>query len=86
MARKFDLDNRLIEFAAQAINIAEGLPGTFAGKHLAGQLIRSGTAPALQYGEAQFAESRNDFIHKMKIIWQTLFDYKHNNMCYKFSK
>jgi four helix bundle protein len=38
-----------------------------AGNHLAGQIVRSGTSPALNYGEAQSAESRNDFIHKMKI-------------------
>jgi len=43
------------------------LPQTFAGRHLAGQLIRSGTAPALQYGEAQGGESRKDFVHKMKV-------------------
>ena len=67
MDRKFDLDERLIEFAAKAIDIAEALPNTIAGNHIAGQLIRSSTAPCLQYGEAQSAESRADFIHKMKI-------------------
>lgn len=67
MERKFDLDERLIDFASQIIDIAESLPKTIAGNHLAGQLIRSGTSPCLQYGEAQSAESRADFIHKMKI-------------------
>lgn len=67
MNRKFDLDERLIDFAATIIGISETLPKTFAGNHLAGQLVRSGTSPALNYGEAQSAESRNDFIHKMKI-------------------
>ncbi|HEX8059570.1 MAG TPA: four helix bundle protein, partial [Cyclobacteriaceae bacterium] len=43
------------------------LPENKALQHLSGQLIRSGTAPALMYGEAQAAESRADFIHKMKI-------------------
>jgi four helix bundle protein len=65
--RKFDLNERLIGFASIVIDIAEGLPKSIAGSHLAGQLIRSGTAPCLQYGEAQSAESRADFIHKMKI-------------------
>ena len=65
--RKFDLDDRLINFAAAIIDVAEGLPKTIAGNHLSGQLIRSGTAPCLQYGEAQSAESRNDFVHKMKV-------------------
>jgi four helix bundle protein len=67
MERKFDLTERLIAFAATIIEIAEGMPGTFAGNHLAGQIVRSGTSPALNYGEAQSAESRNDFIYKMKI-------------------
>jgi four helix bundle protein len=39
---------------------------------LGGQLLRSGTSPALNYGEAQSAESRNDFIHKMKICLKEL--------------
>jgi four helix bundle protein len=67
MVRKFDLDERLIEFASQIIDIAENLPKTIAGNHIASQLIRAGTSPALQYGEVQSAESRSDFIHKMKI-------------------
>lgn len=65
--RKFDLDERLINFASDIIDISELLPDSLAGKHLAAQLVRSGTAPCLQYGEAQSAESRSDFIHKMKI-------------------
>ena len=67
MTKKFDLDERLIEFASTIIDISEALPKTFAGNHIAGQLVRSGTSPALHYGEAQSAESRNDFIHKMKV-------------------
>src|SRR6266700_4795806 len=67
MERKFDLNERLIDFAEKIINISEALPRTIAGIHIAGQLIRSGTSPVLNYGEAQSAESRNDFIHKMKI-------------------
>lgn len=67
MERKFDLDERLINFAAEIIDISETLPNTIAGRHIAGQLVRSGTAPALHYGEAQGAESRKDFIHKPKI-------------------
>jgi len=72
MERKFDLDERLINFSAAVIDISEGLPKSFAGNHIAGQLVRSGTSPALNYGEAQSAESRNDFIHKMKICLKEL--------------
>jgi len=67
MEKKYDLDERLIQFASEIIDVAGALPKTLAGNHLSGQLIRSGTSPALQYGEAQSAESRADFIHKMKI-------------------
>ncbi len=56
--KNYDLDKRLIDFASNIIDIAELLPKSFAGNHLSGQLIRSGTAPSLHYGEAQSAESR----------------------------
>lgn len=69
---KYDLEERLVNFAIQVVEIAESLPNTRTGSHLAGQLIRSGTSPALNYGEAQSAESRNDFIHKMKVILKEL--------------
>jgi four helix bundle protein len=67
-----DLEDRLIRFSVTIINIAEALPQTFAGKHLAGQIIRAGTSSALNYGEAQSAESRKDFIHKVKIVLKEL--------------
>ncbi|MCC6413368.1 MAG: four helix bundle protein [Saprospiraceae bacterium] len=69
---KFDIEERLITFAVRIVNIAEKLPKSFAAKHLAGQIIRSGTSPALNYGEAQAAESVADFIHKMKICLKEL--------------
>ena len=69
---KYDLEERLIQFALLIIDIVEMLPNTRAGNHIAGQLIRSGTSPAFNYGEAQVAESRDDFIHKMKICLKEL--------------
>lgn len=72
MERKFDLEQRLVKFAVTSIRFAEKLPSSFSGKHLSGQLIRSATAPALHYGEAQSAESRKDFIHKLKIALKEL--------------
>lgn len=72
MKRNFDLDDRVINFAVAVIEVSESLPKTFAGGHIAGQLVRSGISPALNYGEAQSAESRNDFIHKMKISTKEL--------------
>ncbi len=63
----FDLEERLIDFAVRIIRTTESLPKTRAGNHIAGQLVRCGTSPAPNYGEAQSAESRSDFIHKRRI-------------------
>jgi four helix bundle protein len=70
--RKYDLEERLIDFGILIIQITESLFNTRAGNHIAGQLVRSGTSPALHYGEAQSAESRTDFIHKLKILLKEL--------------
>jgi four helix bundle protein len=67
-----ELEDRLIDFAVAIIGVAEGLPNTKAGNHVSSQLIRSGTSPAPNYGEARSAESRKDFIHKMKISLKEL--------------
>ena len=48
------------------------MPNTKVANHIAGQLIRCGTSPAPNYGEAQGAESRADFIHKMKVCLKEL--------------
>ncbi|MCD6090482.1 MAG: four helix bundle protein [Bacteroidales bacterium] len=61
------LENRLIDFAISVNLMAELLPSTYLGKNMASQLSRSSTSPALNYGEAQAAESTKDFIHKMRI-------------------
>ena len=63
--KTYDLEERLIAYAVWVMNVVEELPNTYASRHLSGQLVRSGTAPALVYGEAQSAESRKDFVHKM---------------------
>lgn len=65
--RKYDLEERLVDFAVMVLSIVDELPNKYSATHLGHQLARSGTAPALNYGEAQSAESNNDFIHKMKI-------------------
>ncbi len=67
-----ELEDRMIDFAVVIIGVTEALPNTKAGCHIAGQLIRSGTSPAPNYGEARSAESRKDFIHKMKISLKEL--------------
>ena len=70
--RKFDLEERLLEFASAIIDISENLPDSRAGNHVAGQILRSGTSPYPNHGEAEDAESREDFIHKLKICLKEL--------------
>ena len=72
VSRKFDLEDRLLEFASAVIDLSENLPDTRAGNHIAGQILRSGTAPYPNHGEAEAAESRDDFIHTMKICLKEL--------------
>ena len=64
---KFDLEDRLVDFACMCLEVCELLPNSKAGQNLEYQLSKSGTAPALIYGEAQAAESRADFLYKMKM-------------------
>jgi four helix bundle protein len=70
--RKFDLEERLLEFASSVIDLSETLPDTRAGNHVAGQILRSGTSPYPNHGEAEAAESREDFIHKLKVCLKEL--------------
>jgi len=70
--RNYDLEERLLEYSVRIIKIVEQLPNTRAGNHVAGQLLRSGTSPYPNHGEAQAAESSKDFIHKMRICLKEL--------------
>ena len=70
--RKFDLEERLLEFASAVIDLTEKLPNSRAGSHVAGQILRSGTSPFPNHGEAEDAESREDFIHKLKVCLKEL--------------
>ena len=71
--KTYDLEDRLIDFGVRTSEISETVDHKRrAGRYLSGQLIRSGTSPGIHYGEAQAAESRKDFIHKMKVILKEL--------------
>jgi len=66
------LERRFISFAATIVSLASKLPKTGPGRHIASQVLRSGTAAAANYGEARGAESRADFIHKLKVVFKEL--------------
>ena len=72
MNAEYNLEERLLDYSARIIRLVERLPDTRAGNHIAGQLLRSGTSPLPNHGEAQAAESRNDFLHKLKICLKEL--------------
>jgi four helix bundle protein len=68
----FDLQDRLIDFSVRIMNVVDALPTDRNGNLVAGQILHSGTSPAPNYGEAQGAESRRDFVHKMKLSLKEL--------------
>ena len=67
MAKGDDIEERLINFAVAIIALCDKLPDTTGGRHVGGQLLRSGTSPAPNYSEARSAESKRDFVHKLRI-------------------
>ncbi|MEP7016159.1 MAG: four helix bundle protein [Verrucomicrobiota bacterium] len=69
---RYDLEDRLLDFSSRIIRLVDALPNTRAANHLAGQLLRSGTSPYGNHGEVEAAESRKDFIHKLKICLKEL--------------
>ena len=70
--KKYDLEDRLLTYAADVIRLTDRFTRSRAGVHVADQLLRSGTSPLSNHGEAQAAESRDDFIHKMSICLKEL--------------
>jgi four helix bundle protein len=67
-----ELEDRLVDFAVRIVRLSAALPRTAAGRHVAGQILRSGTSPAPNYAEARGAESTADFIHKVRIVFKEL--------------
>jgi len=71
-AQADELEERLIDFAVRIIKLSGRLPRNAAGRHIAGQILRSGTSPAPNYGEARGGESPADFVHKLRIVLKEL--------------
>ena len=67
MEEKRKLDERLLEYGARIVRLVGSLPKTLVGKRIGDQLLRSGTSAGANYEEAQGAESKDDFIHKLHI-------------------
>src|SRR5436309_6777646 len=69
---RYDLEDRLLDFAVDVVELTESLPNTRAGNHIAGQLLRCGTSPLSNHGEVEAAESRKDFLHKLRVCLNEL--------------
>ena len=69
---QYDLEDRLLDFAVNVVELTESLPSTRAVNHIAGQLLRCGTSPLSNHGEVEAAESRKDFLHKLRICLKEL--------------
>ncbi|MEM1327104.1 MAG: four helix bundle protein [Bacteroidota bacterium] len=78
--REYNLEERTVNFAVVVLKLVGQLPSSYASNHLAKQITRSSTAPALLYGEAQAAESTDDFIHKMSVALKEL---RETSICLK---
>jgi len=70
--KKYDLEDRLLSYSSRIITIVEQIPKSRTGRHISNQLLKSGTSPYSNHGEAQAAESANDFIHKLRICLKEL--------------
>ena len=69
---RIELENRLIDFSVTINELVSYLKKSILSQNLSQQIIRSSTSAALNFGEAQSAESRKDFIHKMSIVLKEL--------------
>jgi four helix bundle protein len=72
LSRTDQLERRFITFAATILDLSAKLPKTPQGRHICNQILRSGTASAANYGEARGAESRADFVHKLRVVFKEL--------------
>ena len=62
-----DIAQRLLSFAVQVLHVLGKLPKSPEAQHVVRQRSRCATAPGAHYEEARGAESRADFVHKVKI-------------------
>ncbi len=72
MTKPYDLEDRLLDYAVRIIRVVEALPNTLVGRRISDQLLRSGISPGAHYEEAQGAESKEDFVHKLQLALKEL--------------
>ncbi|KKT87873.1 MAG: hypothetical protein UW87_C0022G0006 [Candidatus Moranbacteria bacterium GW2011_GWC2_45_10] len=75
--QKFDLEERTAKFGEDIIKFCKELPKNTVTVPIIGQLVRSGTSVGANYCEADDAESRKDFKHKIGICKKESRESKH---------
>ncbi len=70
--KRQDLSTRLIDFAVLIYEITNDFYNKTGNQHYTNQIVRSSSSSALNYGEALSAESKKDFIHKIRIALKEL--------------
>ncbi len=70
--KPYKLEDRLVQFAGEAIFFCKTLPKDETGKYYHNQVMRSAGSAALNYGEAQGTITNKDFIHKMSLVLKEL--------------
>ena len=69
---RIELENRLVELSLGINEICRNIDKSYLAQHISNQIIRSSTSAALNYGEAQAAESKKDFVHKISVVLKEL--------------
>ncbi|PIZ55907.1 four helix bundle protein [bacterium (Candidatus Torokbacteria) CG_4_10_14_0_2_um_filter_35_8] len=75
--QKYDLEERTAEFGGNIVKFSKEIPQNPVTKPLISQLVRSGTSIGANYCEADDAESRKDFKHKIGICKKESRETKH---------
>ena len=70
--KKYNLEDRLVCFAALIIKFCQSLPDNNTGLYYSGQLMRSGGSAALNFGEAQGTFTDKDYVHKVSLSLKEL--------------
>lgn len=72
MPKTYDLEERLVNFAAEIALFCKTIPNDLTGQYYGNQLLRSGGGSALNFGEMQGAQSDKDFKNKAAISLKEL--------------
>ena len=70
--KPFDLEDRLVDFAANIVFLCKDLPNDMTGTYYGNQLLRSAGSSALNFGESQGTNTIKDQINKLSLTLKEL--------------